>query len=389
MVERQQGELEIAARGARVVPPIPGGEAQEGAQGGQGADGAARERSEEDARGQARRGARVGGEEDLGPPGPEGGGQQGAQGAPRRRRRRDCDARTRSDSRPRTSAGRRRPGRSKSALGEAALQRETELRAYTARLKELEAARLAQKSAATEDLEQVVERFGAEISDLRKPHQRTGRDPARVRGEQERPGGIAGRAPRRTPRSRPATAQHGRDDTADEEQGRPPGRRRGAEDTRRGEGPGPGSQALRPREESRRNAEALRNALENLGRLSDPERRLREGIALFNESEHASTVASISTGLRPPEGPRRPRRRTPGKPTLTFLWGDMAWRRYVSDPTEGVEEPRVYLTGTGEDPTEVEASSRQPNARMDSKASRRAGLSGDRRTSAGPLAHGL
>ena len=45
---------------------------------------------------------------------------------------------------------------------------------------------------------------------------------------------------------------------------------------------------------------------------------------------------------------------TPGKPTLTFLWGDMAWRRYVSDPTEGVEEPRVYLTGTGEDPAEVE-----------------------------------
>ena len=45
----------------------------------------------------------------------------------------------------------------------------------------------------------------------------------------------------------------------------------------------------------------------------------------------------------------------------------MAWRRYVSDPTEGVEEPRVYLTGTGEDPTEVEPASRRPNARMDSK----------------------
>ena len=29
-------------------------------------------------------------------------------------------------------------------------------------------------------------------------------------------------------------------------------------------------------------------------RLSDPARRLREGIALFNESEHAGTVASIS-----------------------------------------------------------------------------------------------
>ena len=48
------------------------------------------------------------------------------------------------------------------------------------------------------------------------------------------------------------------------------------------------------REESRRNAEELQRALESLERLSDPARRLREGIALFNESEHARTVASIS-----------------------------------------------------------------------------------------------
>jgi hypothetical protein len=45
----------------------------------------------------------------------------------------------------------------------------------------------------------------------------------------------------------------------------------------------------------------------------------------------------------------------------------MAWRRYVSDPTEGVEEPRVYLTGTGDDPAEIEAPYRQPNARMDAQ----------------------
>ena len=121
------------------------------------------------------------------------------------------------------------------------------------------------------------------------------------------------------------------------------------------------------REESRRNAEALRNALENLDRLSDPERRLREGIALFNESEHVSTVASISRAFGLPKVHAALDEGTPGKPTLTFLWGDMAWRRYVSDPTEGVEEPRVYLTGTGEDPAEVEPASRRPNARMDSK----------------------
>jgi hypothetical protein len=45
----------------------------------------------------------------------------------------------------------------------------------------------------------------------------------------------------------------------------------------------------------------------------------------------------------------------------------MAWRRYVSDPTDGIEEPRVYLTGTGEDPDEIDPSSRQPNARMNSR----------------------
>jgi hypothetical protein len=121
------------------------------------------------------------------------------------------------------------------------------------------------------------------------------------------------------------------------------------------------------REESRRNAEALRDALESLDRLADPERRLREGITLFNQSEHASTVASISRAFGLPKVHAALDDATPGKPTLTFLWDDVAWRRYVSDPTEGVEEPRVYLTGTGEDPAEIDPSSRRPNARMDSK----------------------
>jgi len=121
------------------------------------------------------------------------------------------------------------------------------------------------------------------------------------------------------------------------------------------------------REESRRNAEALRDALESLDRLADPERRLREGITLFNQSEHASTVASISRAFGLPKVHAALDDATPGKPTLTFLWDNVAWRRYVSDPTEGVEEPRVYLTGAGEDPAEIEPSSRRPNARMDSK----------------------
>lgn len=128
------------------------------------------------------------------------------------------------------------------------------------------------------------------------------------------------------------------------------------------------------REESRRNAEALKDALESLERLSDPERRLREGIALFNESEHASTVASISRAFGLPKVHAALDDATPGKPTLTFLWDGMAWRRYVSDPTEGVEEPRVYLTGIGEDPSEIEPQSRHPNARMDSKGHLKIGV---------------
>ena len=120
-------------------------------------------------------------------------------------------------------------------------------------------------------------------------------------------------------------------------------------------------------EESRRNAQELEKALESLRRLSEPERRLRDGLALFNTSEHARTVASISKALGLPRVHAGLADDPLGKPVLTFIWGDMAWRRYVSDPTEGVEEPRVYLTGTGDDPEEIEVPERQPNARMDAQ----------------------
>jgi hypothetical protein len=120
-------------------------------------------------------------------------------------------------------------------------------------------------------------------------------------------------------------------------------------------------------EESRRNAERLEEALESLERLSEPERRLRDGISLFNASEHARAVASISKALGLPRVHAGLHGEAPGKPVLTFAWGDMAWRRYVSDPTEGVEEPRVYLTGTGDEPSEIEGPDWQPNARMDAQ----------------------
>jgi chromosome segregation ATPase len=249
-------------------------------------------------------------------------------------------------------------------LGEAKLQRETELRAYTARLKELEAARLTQRSAATEDLEKVVGRFGAEISayenrisDLEVTLQESEKSKNDLesllddlRNDAE---GSTGAGP-------DAAGESGDQERRleDVEAQKILAEERIQDLEARLEAAG---------EESRRNAEALGNALESLDRLSDPARRLREGIALFNASEHANTVASISRAFGLPKVHAALDDETPGKPTLTFLWGDMAWRRYVSDPTEGVEEPRVYLTGTGEDPNEVEPSTRHPNARMDSK----------------------
>jgi hypothetical protein len=79
-------------------------------------------------------------------------------------------------------------------------------------------------------------------------------------------------------------------------------------------------------------------------------------------------VASISKALGLPRvhvgadgGPDSMTR----KPVITFVWDEMAWRRYVSDPTEGVEEPRVYLIGTGDDPDEIKHP--DPNARMDAR----------------------
>ncbi|CAA9456396.1 MAG: hypothetical protein AVDCRST_MAG58-1653 [uncultured Rubrobacteraceae bacterium] len=251
-------------------------------------------------------------------------------------------------------------------LREAALQRETELRAYTARLKELEAARLARKSSSQEDLERVVERFGVEISDFE--NRVTELEGALKESEAHRNEleALLGSIRAGGEESSGITASPD-DDTADPE---PRARledveaqnilaEEKVEDLQ--------ARLSEAREESRRNAEKLQRALERLDRLSDPARRLREGIALFNHSEHARTVASISKAFGLPRVHAALDDSAPGKPTLTFLWGDMAWRRYVSDPTEGVEEPRVYLEGTGEDPAEIEASSRQPNARMDSR----------------------
>jgi DNA repair exonuclease SbcCD ATPase subunit len=251
-------------------------------------------------------------------------------------------------------------------LGEVTLQRETEHRAYTARLEELEAARLAQRSASTEDVEQAVGRFGVEVSayesrivnlegDLRESEKRRSDLESLLEDLRHDSRGHNG--------ARPEGAYEADD-----------GQERDLEDVEV-------QQILAEdrvkdleakleaaREEGRRNAEALAEALESLERLSNPARRLREGIALFNASDHANTVASISRSFGLPMVHAALDDETPAKPTLTFIWGEVAWRRYVSDPTDGVEEPRVYLIGAGEDPTEIDPPvTRHPNARMNSR----------------------
>jgi hypothetical protein len=251
-------------------------------------------------------------------------------------------------------------------LEEARIQRDTEARAYTARLTELEAARLAQKSSAEEDLERVVERFGEEISGLEGRIKELEDALEESEGLKRELVSEVANLRAGTESKESSMADGPSRETADEPEERL--EELDAERVLAEERISDLEARLREaQEESRRNAEELKKAMETLRRLSEPERRLRAGLALFNTTEHARAVASISKALGLPRVHAELTGDPPGKPVLTFVWGDMAWRRYISDPTEGVEEPRVYLTGTGDDPEEIEEPARQPNARMDAQ----------------------
>lgn len=120
------------------------------------------------------------------------------------------------------------------------------------------------------------------------------------------------------------------------------------------------------RQESRRNAEELQRAMESLRQLSDPEHRMRVGISAFNMSEHARHVASISKSLGLPKVHAGIDEEA-NKPVFTFVWEELAWRRYVAEPSEDIQEPRVYLLGGGEEPEEMAELDRGPNARIDAQ----------------------
>ncbi|MGH3087932.1 MAG: hypothetical protein ACRDSJ_11520 [Rubrobacteraceae bacterium] len=250
------------------------------------------------------------------------------------------------------------------------IQRETELRSYNSRLKELESARLAQQSAAEENLERVVSGFRQGLSALENDVTELEdalEESESLRGKFEseltdlRDRLESGKLPalRRDTRSRREEAEGSEEKRIKELDAQ----RLLAEEK---------SQALEVQlkdaeKERRRTGGELKKALGDLKKLSDPEQRLRDGIALFNRSEHARAVASISKALGLPKVHVGMDGGSPSKPVLTFVWEEMAWRRYVSDPTEGIEEPRVYLSGTGDDPDELDDPDLRPNARMDSR----------------------
>ena len=112
--------------------------------------------------------------------------------------------------------------------------------------------------------------------------------------------------------------------------------------------------------------EALRGDLEAelelRGRLADPANRLRAGIDLFNESSQRNSMNSISRTMGQPEVRVELDAGDEPPALLTFTWQGVTWQTYVSDPGPGIEEPRVYLKGAGEDLSGVDR--KPPNARV-------------------------
>ncbi len=234
------------------------------------------------------------------------------------------------------------------------MQREAEMRSYNSRLRGIEAARAAKESAAEEGMARVVAGFGRGISSMEGRISKLGDALEESEGLRARLDGELGELRERL------------------ESGKYPSPRRTGRDRREpGSGEGRSLEAkLKEAEAERERAgEELARTREELRKMTDPAQRLRDGISLFNASEHTKAVASISKALGLPKVHAGMDGEAPSKPILTFIWEGMAWRSYVSDPTEGVEEPRVYLSGTGEDTSEVNCSAgpESPNARMDSK----------------------
>lgn len=235
------------------------------------------------------------------------------------------------------------------------LQRESELRIYNERLKELEDEKLQYKRAAEEEFDRRVARYTAEISHLEDRLATLEDEPKNLGARETEP--AAEPADNEPPAGRPDHEVTGESQEERSHLRNLEAKKVLAEEKIRALE----SQLREAQEESRRNAEKLDEALRELERLSEPANRLRAGISLFNASEHAQSAAST---LRVFGLPNVNVSLDGNTPVITLVWVDLGWRRYVADPSEGIEEPRVYLTGTGDDPSEVNIA---PNARMDAR----------------------
>ncbi|CAN5524286.1 hypothetical protein BH24ACT22_BH24ACT22_19140 [soil metagenome] len=108
--------------------------------------------------------------------------------------------------------------------------------------------------------------------------------------------------------------------------------------------------------------EKLEEEYELRGRLAEPENRLRAGIELFNESEHRDAVSSLSRSLGQPEVHVALDDGDEPAVSLDFTWQGITWQTYAANPGLAAEEPRVYLSGSGEDLSGVERE--RPNAHV-------------------------
>ena len=121
--------------------------------------------------------------------------------------------------------------------------------------------------------------------------------------------------------------------------------------------------ALREREaEVRELRVKLEEEYELRRRLSEPENRLRAGIELFNESDHRNVVTTLSRSMGQPEVHVALGEGEESAAVLDFIWQGITWQTYAANPGLAVEEPRVYLAGSGEDLSGVER--KPPNAHV-------------------------
>jgi chromosome segregation ATPase len=114
--------------------------------------------------------------------------------------------------------------------------------------------------------------------------------------------------------------------------------------------------------------ERVLQALRELNEPTSPTDLLREGIALFNETEHVKVIEAVSKSLGEPGIYAEPESHgyNAGTPVITFLWAGMGWRRYVAEP-RGSGEPKVYLAGYGEGEDHPPLPDSGPNARLDAR----------------------